>query len=45
MSDEIKRCKHCGENFFDDDIINGKCKICLGLHERYRTNEVDEDDN
>ena len=42
--EDIKCCKHCGENYFEEDIDrNGICKICNEGHLRYIYNEKDSD--
>lgn len=33
LGDEFGMCNHCGEVFFKEDLINGKCKPCINGHE------------
>ena len=40
---EVKVCKHCGENFFEEDLNkDGMCKICVEGPSRFKYNEVDD---
>ena len=33
MDEEFAMCQHCGETFFKEHLIKGKCKPCIEGHQ------------
>lgn len=32
MDKDFALCNHCGETFFKEHLIKGKCRPCIDLH-------------
>lgn len=40
MDEAFEMCNHCGETFFKEDLIKGKCKRCIEGHNIMLFNEI-----
>lgn len=44
LDEAFALCSHCGDTFFKEHLVNGKCKVCIDGHiPIYNANNNTED--